>query len=97
MGANLIAYDRMLNYWLPIAPGAFALVGTDYLLLAISPLKYAVMLPWFGYIMIAEGVILLSQGLRLGLNPFPFSGDVSASFAGVLGILLLKNSARAND
>jgi hypothetical protein len=55
------------------------------------------MLPWFGWIMIAEGVILLSQGLRLGLNPFPFSGDVSASFAGVLGILLLKNSARAND
>ena len=97
MGANLIAYDRMLNYWLPIAPGAFALVGTDYLLLAISPLKYAVMLPWFGCIMIAEGVILLSQGLRLGLNPFPFSGEVSASFAGVLGILLLKNSARAND
>jgi len=39
MGANLIAYDRMLNYWLRIAPGAFALVGTDYLLLAISPLK----------------------------------------------------------
>ena len=94
MGAKPIAYDPMLDYWLRMAAGAFALVGTGYLLLALSPRKYAVMLPWFGWIMIVEGIVLLTHGLRLGLNPLPFVGDVSASFAGGLGILLLKNSAQ---
>ncbi len=97
MGAKSIAYDPMLDYWLRMAAGAFALVGTGYLLLAISPCKYAVMLPWFGWIMIAEGIILLTHGLRLGLNPFPLIGDVSASFAGGLGILALKSSAQPNN
>ena len=97
MGANPIAYDPMLDYWLRMAAGTFTLVGTGYLLLAISPRKYAVMLPWFGWIMIVEGIVLLSHGLRLGLNPFPFIGDVSASFAGGLGILMLKDSAQPNN
>jgi hypothetical protein len=93
MGAKPIAYDPMLDYWLRMASGAFALVGTGYLLLAFFPRKYAAMLPWFGWIMIVEGVILLTHGLRLGLGPFPFVGDVSASFAGGIGILTLRKSA----
>jgi hypothetical protein len=92
LGANPIAYDPMLDYWLRMAAGAFALVGTGYLLLALFPYKYAIMLPWFGWIMIFEGIILLVHGLRLGLGPFPFAGDVSASFAGGFGILTLRKS-----
>lgn len=92
MGASPIAYDPMLDYWLRMAAGAFTLVGTGYLLLAISPRRYAVMLPWFGWIMILEGVILLTHGLRLGLGPFPFIGDVTAAFAGGVGILTLRKS-----
>jgi hypothetical protein len=92
MGAQPITYDPMLDYWLRMASGAFTLVGTGYLLLAIFPRKYAVMLPWFGWIMIIEGLILMTHGLRLGLGPFPFIGDVSASFAGGLGILTLRKS-----
>ncbi len=92
MGAKPIAYDPMLDYWLRMASGAFALVGTGYLLLAIFPRKYAVMLPWFGWIMVLEGIILLAHGLRLGLGLFPFIGDVSASFAGGVGILTLRKS-----
>lgn len=92
MGAKPITYDPMLDYWLRMASGAFALVGTGYLLLAIFPRKYAVMLPWFGWIMILEGIILMTHGLRLGLGPFPFIGDVAASFVGGLGILTLRKS-----
>ena len=96
MGAKPIAYDPMLDYWLRMAAGAFALVGSGYLVLAISPRKFAVMLPWFGWIMLAEGAVLLFHGLRLGLAPFPFVGDVSASFAGGFGILVLQKSASSN-
>ena len=97
MGAKPISYDPMLDYWLRMASGAFALLGTGYLLSAIQPRKFAVMLPWFGWIMIAEGIVLLSHGLRLGLSPFPFIGDVSASMAGGLGILAFKKSALSNS
>ncbi len=92
LGAKPIPYDPMMDYWLRMAAGAFALVGTGYLLLAIFPRQYAVMLPWFGWVMIIEGVILLIHGLRLGLGPFPFVGDVAAAFAGGLGILTLRKS-----
>jgi len=95
LGAKEIPNDPMLDYWLRMAAGAFALVGTGYLLLAIHPAKYAVMLPWFGWIMILEGFILLFHGLRLGLGPFPFAGDVSASLVGGIGILVLGKSATA--
>jgi len=88
LGAKPIPYDPMLDYWLRMAAGAFALVGAWYLLLAIWPQKFRVAIPWFGFLMVLEGVILLVHGLRLSLPPFPFYGDVSACFVGGAGILL---------
>src|SRR5690349_18505567 len=86
LGAKPIAYDPMLDYWLRMVCGAFTLIGLWYLALALRPRKFAAAIPWFGWLMIAEGVILLVSGLRLGLGPFPFYGDVSASFVGGFGI-----------
>jgi uncharacterized membrane protein HdeD (DUF308 family) len=97
MGAKPISYDPMLDYWLRMASGAFALVGTGYLLLAIFPRKFAVIMAWFGWIMVVEGVVLLVHGVRLGLSPFPFWGDVAASLAGGFGILSLRKAAAANQ
>jgi len=51
-------------------------------------------MPWFGWLMIVEGVILLVSGLRLGIGPFPFYGDVSACFLGGAGILIFAKAAR---
>jgi len=95
LGAKPIAYDPMLDYWLRMASGAFALVGGGFLVTAISPRKFAVILPWLGWMMVVEGVVLLAHGLRLGLRPFPFCGDVLACFLGGLGILVLRGAARA--
>lgn len=97
LGAQPIAYDPMLDYWLRMASGAFALVGTGYLLLAIYPRKFAAILAWFGWIMVLEGLVLLVHGLRLDLPPFPFVGDVSASLLGGFGILALRKSATGNQ
>lgn len=94
MGAKTIAYDPMLDYWLRMISGAFALIGLWYLALAIWPRKFAVAIPWFGWIMVAEGVILLVSGLRLGIGPFPFYGDVSACFLGGAGILFFARAAK---
>ena len=94
LGARPIAYDPMLDYWLRMASGAFTLVGVLFLLAAIYPRKYAVILPWLGWMMLAEGVVLLAHGLRLGLKPFPFYGDVAACFLGGAAILVLRSRAR---
>jgi vacuolar-type H+-ATPase subunit I/STV1 len=94
LGAKPIAYDPMLDYWLRMAAGAFALVGGWYLVLMLWPQKYAAAIPWFGWIMVLEGVILLGHGLRLGLGPFPFYGDVSACFLGGAGILIFAKAVK---
>ena len=89
LGAQPIAYDRMLDYWLRMASGAFALLGGWYLVLAIWPQKFAAAIPWFGGLMLAEGCVLLFHGIRLSLPPFPFHGDTIACFVGGGAILLL--------
>jgi hypothetical protein len=89
LGAQPIAYDRMLDYWFRMASGAFALLGGWYLVLAIWPQKFAAAIPWFGGLMLAEGCVLLFHGIRLSLPPFPFYGDTIACFVGGGAILLL--------
>ena len=95
MGAKPIAYDPMLDYWLRMISGAFGLIGLWYLALALWPRKFAVAIPWFGWVLVLEGVILLVSGLRLGIGPFPFYGDVSACLILGTGILILSRAARS--
>ena len=94
MGAKPLAYDPMLDYWLRMMAGAFALIGGWYLALMLWPRKFHAAIPWFGWIMVLEGLILLAHGLRLGLGPFPFYGDVSACFVGGGGIRWFSSAAR---
>jgi len=94
LGAQPIAYDPMLDYWLRMASGAFGLVGLWYLALMLWPQKFHAAIPWFGALMLVEGVILLVHGVRLSLPPFPFFGDVSACFLGGAGILWFAGAAR---
>lgn len=87
LGAKTVPTDPMLDYWLRMASGAFTLVGGLFLLLALQPQRYAVIIPWFGWLMLAEGCILLVHGVRLHLPPLPFYADTSACFLGGSGIL----------
>ncbi|MDR3457719.1 MAG: hypothetical protein P4N60_09755 [Verrucomicrobiae bacterium] len=94
MGAQPIAYDPMLDYWLRMMAGAYALIGVWYLMLMLWPKKFSAAIPWFGALMVVEGIILLVTGLRLGLGPFPFYGDVSASLLGGAGIIIFARAAK---
>jgi hypothetical protein len=94
LGAKPIAYDPMLDYWLRMAAGAFGLVGVWYFILMLWPRKFCVAIPWFGALMIAEGIILLVHGVRLHLPPFPFYGDTAACFLGGGGIVWLAKAAK---
>jgi len=94
LGARPVAYDPMLDYWLRMAAGAFALVGGWYGVLALWPRKFREAIPWFGWLMLLEGLILLVHGLRLSLPPFPFYGDLAACFLGGGGILFCSGNVR---
>ena len=96
LGAQNLAYNQMLDYWLRMASGAFGLVGCWYLILMIWPHRYSVAIPWFGVLMIAEGLILLVHGIRLSLPPLPFYGDTAACFLGGGGILAFCRHAKTN-
>ena len=87
LGANPIPYDRMLDYWLRMAAGAFGLLGGLFLVLMMQPLRHLAVIPWFGSLMLVEGAILLAYGIRLNLPPLPFYGDVAACFGEGIGIL----------
>ncbi len=87
LGGPVMPYDRMMDYWLRMIAAACTLVGLLYLLLALQPAKYRAIIPWFGWVMVLEGIVLLVHGLKLGLPPFPFYGDVIASFVSGVGIL----------
>ncbi|MGA2747927.1 MAG: hypothetical protein ABSG59_04045 [Verrucomicrobiota bacterium] len=97
LGAQTIVYDRMLEYWLRMAAGAFTLIGCWYLVLMISPRKFHVAIPWFGGLMLAEGVILLVHGVRLSLPPLPFYADTTACFFGGGGILYFSRYAKPEE
>lgn len=97
LGAKPIHDDPMLDYWLRMASGAFGLVGVWYFVLMLWPRKYCAAIPWFGALMIAEGIILLVHGVRLHLPPFPFYGDTAACFLGGGGILFLARAARSDQ
>lgn len=88
LGAEPIVYDRMLDYWLRMAAGAFTLVSGLFLVLMLRPERHLAVIPWFGGLMICEGAILLVHGIRLGLPPLPFYADTAACFVGGGGILV---------
>jgi hypothetical protein len=80
LGAKEVPDDPMLDYWLRMAAGAFTLIGIWYFILFLQPRRHAAIIPYFGWLMIVEGAILLIHGLRLQLPPFPFCADTAACF-----------------
>jgi len=89
LGAGPIPYDPMLEYWMRMVGGGFTMIGAIFAAVLIRPAKYGVLVPLLAWLSIAEGVILLANGLRLGLGPFPLAGDVSFCIGIGLGLLVV--------
>ncbi len=92
--AALFASDPMIDYWLRMAAAAFSLVGAGFLILAVRPRQFRQVLPFAGAFMLIQGLVLAVHGLRLGLGPNPFFGDVAFCLAGGIGILCTMGSVK---
>jgi hypothetical protein len=94
LGATDIPLDPMLNYWLRMAAGGFFIIGVMFGVAAWNPEKYQVIIPLLGWLSILEGIILTTHGLILGLQPFPFYGDISFCLFIGIGIVILQQSQK---
>ena len=83
-----IMHTPIYNYWFRMASSTFGMIGIFFLLLAWDPAKYANIIPFAGWFMIVEGIILLIHGGILKLPPTPWMGDVGFCIVGGLGILI---------
>ena len=77
----------------PISPRTFH-IHPWYFILFLQPKKFAAAIPYFGWLMIIEGLILLIHGLRLHLPAFPFYADTAACLLGGSGVLYFSTAAR---
>jgi hypothetical protein len=96
LGAQPLPNDPMLDYWFRMATGAFALIGCWYLVLMVWPFKFRGAIPWFGAVMLVEGLILLFHGVRLSLPALPFFADTAGCLLDGAAILYLCQYAHPN-
>jgi hypothetical protein len=87
----------MLDYWLRMAAGVSTAIGLFFFVLALNPKRFAAVIPLAGLFLIAEGLILLVHGLRLGLEPLPFYVDVGFCLATGAGIWFLRPCGNGGD
>jgi hypothetical protein len=69
LGAKPIVYDPMLDYWLRMAAGAFALIGLWYLVLLVHGLRLSLpAFPFYGDVsaclIAGSGILFCSRSLR---------------------------------
>ncbi len=81
------------DYWLRMAAAAFTGIGLLFFALALNPRRFAVIIPWTGLFLMAEGLVLLAHGLRLSLEPLPFCVDVAFCLLTGIGIWVLRTAA----
>jgi hypothetical protein len=94
LGAGDIPHDPMLDYWLRMTAGAFTAIGLLFLAMALNPKRFAVVIAPAACFLVAEGIILLVYGLRLGLDPIPFYVDATFCLMTGVGIWLLRGEVR---
>jgi hypothetical protein len=95
-GSGPIPDDPMLNYWLRMAAGAFAIIGFLFCLCAWKPNEYKNIIPILALLNILEGLLLLYYGLILQIGWFPFVVDVAIGLVPGIGILLFYKELKKN-
>lgn len=78
---------RLFSYALRVASGTYLLVGVFYIILALDPRGYGIMLPFAGVAPVVIGLTCLVVGILEGISFWVFGGD--AVFALLMGGLIL--------
>jgi hypothetical protein len=96
LGVLTLPDDPMMNYYLRMTSAAFTAIGVLFLLMALNPLKYALILPFAGYFMTLLSVVLIVYGISLKLGPIPFYVDAIFCLLIGLGIIISERQLGKN-
>ncbi|MCP4259308.1 MAG: hypothetical protein GY774_17630 [Planctomycetes bacterium] len=97
-GVESFPVSQHLMYTVRVGSGTYAAVGVFFVILALAPLKYGVMVPFSGVGAVFVGVVCAIAGLLTAMPFWWFMGDSLSCL--VFGILILifwqqaKKSAR---
>ncbi len=86
-GVQTLPDSPLVMYAVRVMSATYAGVGVFFVILALHPMKYGVMIPFTGLAAVFVGVVCGTTGLAVGMPPLWFLGDfVSCT---VLGALIL--------
>lgn len=81
--------DFMVQYWLKMAAAVYTLAGCFYVIVAMQPMKYRVVIGFIGWAHAVLGVVFLVNGLMLGVDAIPLYVDVAFCFCVGVGIVAI--------
>ncbi len=86
--------DVMVKYWLKMAAAVYTLMGCFYVVVAMRPMKYRVVIGFIGWGHAVLGVVFLVNGLKLGVDAIPLYVDVAFCLCVGVGILAVNGKLR---
>ena len=86
--------DIMVQYWLKMAATVYTLMGCFFVMAAIRPIKYQSVIGPIGIFHMLLGVVLLINGLMVGIEAIPLYVDVGFCFCIGLGIVAANGKLR---
>ncbi len=96
-GIESLPDSPLLVYAVRLMSATYAAVGVFFIILALQPMKYGVMVPFSGLGAVFVGVVCGITGLAVGMPLFWFLGDsLSCVLLGVL-ILVFWRQAKTNN
>ncbi len=84
----------LVEYALRLMSATYVAIGVYFVILALNPMKYGVMVPFTGLAAVFLGLVCAITGLVVGMSVLWFLGD-SVSCA-ILGVLILAFWRQAN-
>jgi hypothetical protein len=86
-GIDTLPGSPLIMYAIRTVSATFVGIGAFFIILAMNPMKYGVMVPFSGLVAVFIAVVCLITGLAVGMPPLWFLGDSLSCL--VLGVLII--------
>jgi hypothetical protein len=86
-GIETLPDSPLIMYGIRTMSATFAGIGVYFIILALNPVKYGVLVPFSGLVAVFIGVVCAITGLAVGMPTKWFLGDTLSCL--VLGVLIL--------
>ncbi|MHC4123155.1 MAG: hypothetical protein ACYSSI_06225 [Planctomycetota bacterium] len=86
-GSQPFPDSTLFEYLIRLTSASYAGVGIFFIILALNPMKYGIMVPFSGLAAVVLGIVCLITGLAVGMPALWYLGDSLSCI--VLGALIL--------